>query len=379
MQKKSFMKKLRPVTINDAKLLFKWSNDKTVRFYSINQSMITWEEHILWLKKGLKSKLRDHFVLELDEVPIGQIRLEKINKFWEIDYSISSSCRGKGYGSFIINQIINQFPKRNFRAKVKVSNIYSCKVFESLNFEKKIKKEIIKYHRLYRNTCHSVVITSNRKWNKEIFKKLSISHTTYNWFWIDDKDNLKVKFLDKIKPKYIFFPHWSFKIPDEIYSKFQCIVFHMTDLPYGRGGSPLQNLILNKKNKTKISAIKVNKQIDSGPIYLKKELELNGTAKEIFLRAGIVIEKMIKEILALNPKPKNQDGEPYFFKRRKPKQSNIKELDNLEDCYDFIRMLDCDGYPKAFFETNSLRFEFENALFNKKNSKLLANVRIFKK
>ena len=92
----------------------------------------------------------------------------------------------------------------------------------------------------------------------------------------------------------------------------------------------------------------MNKQIDSGPIYLKKELELNGTAKEIFLRAGIVIEKMIKEILALNPKPKNQDGEPYFFKDEKPKQSNIKELDNLEDCYDFIRMLDCDGYPKAF-------------------------------
>ena len=84
MQKKSFMKKLRPVTINDAKLLFKWSNDKTVRFYSINQSMITWEEHILWLKKGLKSKLRDHFVLELDEVPIGQIRLEKLINFGKL-------------------------------------------------------------------------------------------------------------------------------------------------------------------------------------------------------------------------------------------------------------------------------------------------------
>lgn len=373
------MKKLRSATINDANLLFKWANEEIVRSYAINQEPINWEEHLLWLKKGLKSKSREHFILQLDEVSIGQIRIDKIDKVWEIDYSISPTYRGEGYGSYIVNQIINKFPKRNFLAKVKVSNIYSCKVFESLSFEKKIKKEIIEFRRYYRNTYHSIVITSNRRWNKEIFKKLNIFLKSYNWFWIEDKDNLKVNFLDKIKPNYIFFPHWSFKIPEEIYSKYQCILFHMTDLPYGRGGSPLQNLILNKKNKTKISAIKVNKQIDAGPIYLKRELELNGSAQEIFLRARGIIEKMIREILALNPKPKNQNGEPHFFKRRKPEQSNIKQLGDLEDCYDFIRMLDCEGYPRAFIETNSLRFEFENALFNKKNGKLLANVRIFKK
>lgn len=44
----------------------------------------------------------------------------------------------------------------------------------------------------------------------------------------------------------------------------------MTDLPYGRGGSPLQNLIVRNHYKTKISEIRVKKEIDSGPIYLKK-------------------------------------------------------------------------------------------------------------
>ena len=46
----------------------------------------------------------------------------------------------------------------------------------------------------------------------------------------------------------------------------------MTDLPYGRGGSPLQNLIARGFLETKISAILVEKQLDAGPVYLKMEL-----------------------------------------------------------------------------------------------------------
>ena len=44
----------------------------------------------------------------------------------------------------------------------------------------------------------------------------------------------------------------------------------MTDLPYGRGGSPLQNLIANKIYDTKISAIRAEGGIDTGRIYLKE-------------------------------------------------------------------------------------------------------------
>ena len=51
-------------------------------------------------------------------------------------------------------------------------------------------------------------------------------------------------------------------IPTEIFTSFECIVFHMTDLPYGRGGSPLQNLIVRGHKKTKVSALKVVKEVD---------------------------------------------------------------------------------------------------------------------
>lgn len=66
----------------------------------------------------------------------------------------------------------------------------------------------------------------------------------------------------------------------------------MTDLPYGRGGSPLQNLIKRNIENTKISAIKVVKDLDAGDIYLKRDLNLNGTADEILGLGGTIIKRI---------------------------------------------------------------------------------------
>ena len=58
------------------------------------------------------------------------------------------------------------------------------------------------------------------------------------------RQDMSSETLAQIKPDFVFFPHWSWLIPEEIHSRFDCVIFHMTDLPYGRGGSPLQNLIV---------------------------------------------------------------------------------------------------------------------------------------
>lgn len=222
------------------------------------------------------------------------------------------------------------------------------------------------------------IIVSEKSWNLILIERLS-KQTKYNWILISSKDEFNFENLKKINPEKIFIPHWSHIIPLNIFNFFECIVFHMTDLPFGRGGSPLQNLILLGLKKTKISALKVNKFVDSGDIYLKKELSLNGKAQQIYKRANDVIFKMILEIVKENPLPKKQQGEPTFFKRRKPYMSNIKNLNNLEKAYDFIRMLDADGYPRAFLETDFFRFEFSDAELNDDKNNIKANVRIIKK
>jgi methionyl-tRNA formyltransferase len=191
------------------------------------------------------------------------------------------------------------------------------------------------------------------------------------------KEELNAADLASLSPTYIFFPHWSYIIPRDVYEQFTCVVFHMTDLPYGRGGSPLQNLILRGHEKTKISALKVEEGIDTGGIYLKRNLSLSGTAEEIYLRSGEIMYEMICEIVNKKLQPVSQSGEVVVFKRRKPEESNIEGIQTREALYDFIRMLDAEGYPHAYLENEHFRFEFTRASFKKES--IVADVRIIKK
>ena len=208
------------------------------------------------------------------------------------------------------------------------------------------------------------IIASNKKWYVDLPEALS-AHTGHQFVYIERKEELSAEFLEKIKPRYVFLPHWSYLVSENVYEKYECIIFHMTDVPFGRGGSPLQNLISRGIYETKISALRCVKGLDAGPVYLKKPLSLFGSAEEIYLRASEIIEEMICQIIEEQTAAVEQTGEITYFSRRKPEQSNVSELTSLKQVFDYIRMLDADGYPRAFLETKHFRFEFERASIKK--------------
>ena len=143
------------------------------------------------------------------------------------------------------------------------------------------------------------IILSEKKWNEELVPLLAIQYKYSKWKLINNKSEFRFEVLEKLNVGKIFIPHWSYLIPKDIYEEYECIVFHMTDLPFGRGGSPLQNLISRGFTETKISALKVEEGLDTGPIYLKTKLKLEGTAEEIFRRSSKIIFKMILVLLFL--------------------------------------------------------------------------------
>ena len=61
---------------------------------------------------------------------------------------------------------------------------------------------------------------------------------------LDNPKKLKLNYIKKINPKLIFFPDWSWIIPNEIVQKYQCVCFHESNLPKFRGSSPIQNQII---------------------------------------------------------------------------------------------------------------------------------------
>ena len=216
------------------------------------------------------------------------------------------------------------------------------------------------------------IIVSNKKWNDEYIKKFIKKNKTF--YHVKSIRELSI-ILKNVSPDFIFFIHWSKYIKKNIYDKYECINFHMTDLPFGRGGSPLQNLILLGFKKTFLTAHKVSATIDSGDIYLKRRLSLKGNAKEIYIRSTEITLKMIKFIINNKIKVKNQIGNITYFKQRQPKQSEIDFKKDLEKIYDFIRMLDAPKYPKANLKLKKFNIEFFGAKI--KNKSIFTSARIY--
>src|SRR3989339_963082 len=110
------------------------------------------------------------------------------------------------------------------------------------------------------------IIASSKLWNKDLPANLHAA-TGQRFQLISNPVELNVERLTELSPRYVFFPHWSHRIPADVFQNFECVIFHMTDLPFGRGGSPLQNLIARGIYETQISALKCVEEVDAGPIY----------------------------------------------------------------------------------------------------------------
>jgi methionyl-tRNA formyltransferase len=201
------------------------------------------------------------------------------------------------------------------------------------------------------------LVAGARPWNREVFDR-RIRSLPGRWELVQERDALTPERVAQLAPRYLFFLHWSWKVPKAITGAYECVNFHMTDLPYGRGGSPLQNLIARGHRSTTLTALRMTDEIDAGPVYLRRPVSLEGLAEEIFLRVSTVAAEMIEQIIRERPEPQPQAGDAVVFERRRPPQSEIGETASLDELFDFLRMLDAEGYPRAFLVHRGYRYEF---------------------
>lgn len=204
------------------------------------------------------------------------------------------------------------------------------------------------------------IFASSKPWHKvqPEFSEISQGNAVS---WAETPQQLEELIVSCPGIRYIFFLHWSWLVPETIWKNYECVCFHMTDVPYGRGGSPLQNLIVRGHTDTMLTALRMVAEMDAGPVYAKRTLSLEGTAHQIYLRAGKLSLEIIQWMTKHEPEPGPQVGDPVIFKRRKPEQSVLPEGGSITELYDHIRMLDAPTYPLAFLEHGEFILEFTNA------------------
>lgn len=168
-----------------------------------------------------------------------------------------------------------------------------------------------------------------------------------------------------------FVLHWPRRLtPDDLAQAPWWVGFHLGRLPQHRGGSPLQNLVARGYETAPLNALRLDlsDEIDGGPIILAHEVSLLGGAEEVYLRVDRGAVDIIGLILGaprLLDEAEPQDADKYDgwpcdepFVRRTPAQSRLPAGLHLSGVHNHVRMLDAEGYPRAFVEVDGYRIEF---------------------
>jgi len=218
-----------------------------------------------------------------------------------------------------------------------------------------------------------IVVCNSKEWFK-LSDQISSHHEVLS---IKKKDGLTLASLDQFKPDLVFFPHWNWIVSNEVFEKYTCIVFHTAPLPFGRGGSPIQNLIKCGYTKSPVCALAMSEDVDSGPIYDQLDISLNGSLSEIFGRLNNVVNLLMLRLIDHLPEPKIQTGNVHLFTRLGDKDNEINYKANIQEFHNSIRMLDDPSYPNAYLNLQNVCIEFYD--INRKGNELFCKVRIFEK
>ena len=126
---------LREITDRDSVVLLEWRNDKVTQQNSFNSVLVSVNEHKEYIKNTITNPHRTQFILELNEVPIGTIREDRLETDeFELSYTVNPKYRGKKIGQLMMNlYLINR--KGSFLCEIKDGNIPSVKMIEKFGFK----------------------------------------------------------------------------------------------------------------------------------------------------------------------------------------------------------------------------------------------------
>jgi hypothetical protein len=124
--------KLRLAVIDDIKMYYKWVNDTEVRKQSFNRGQVLLDSHQKWFQQKLHDENCLLLVMEMDCIPVGQIRFDFKGGVAHIDYSLDKKARGKNWGKILLNKGENKHI--TFHADVKQQNPSSAMVFIKQGF-----------------------------------------------------------------------------------------------------------------------------------------------------------------------------------------------------------------------------------------------------
>ena len=198
----------------------------------------------------------------------------------------------------------------------------------------------------------NILCVTSRDWGCRIYDLLKSTLPEYNFKIIRDKNSYYDDVIKEFKPDIILWYGWSLIIPPNIVNNYDCICLHPSPLPKYRGGTPIQNQIINGEKISAVTLFKMKEGIDDGDIIRQLPMSLSGKIEDIFNRMVKLGFSATCDFLKNGYKLiKQKDSEATYCSRRKPIDSEITyeeiKTQSAEYIYNKVRML-TDPYPNAY-------------------------------
>jgi len=191
---------------------------------------------------------------------------------------------------------------------------------------------------------------------------------------LDNDEEYKI--FKKLSPDLVVVVAYGKLIPKKFLniSKFGFINIHASLLPKWRGAAPIQRAIMNGDKKIGVSIMKIEEKLDSGPVLVSKELELNPNhthgeiEKKLSLEGSNLLIESLKIILNEDPKFIAQDhSKATYAKKIDKNETKIDWKDEANKVLAHIHALS--PSPGAWFEFKKERFKVLKAKVSSESGK----------
>ncbi len=168
-----------------------------------------------------------------------------------------------------------------------------------------------------------------------------------DWKDLEKGDMLFILGCEKILPKDVLSLHKN------------NLVVHESDLPRGKGWSPLSWQIIEGINLIPITIFEASSKVDSGVIYYQDFICLEGheLIEEIRNLQGQYTINLCLRFADEYPNVVGspQTGQETFYARRRPSDSEINPQQTIDAIFNQLRIADNEKYP-AFFYKNGVKY-----------------------
>lgn len=295
----------------------------------------------------------------IDGEALGQVRFERLAQAWEFDFVLAHEFKGRSLERPMVQAGLRRFRADMGRAltfgQPPYANARLSQKFNSLGFDNPRQAGQAQWRI---GVCSDADSWINDAIPELIVDWLAAGHSVS---WGHDAAELPGGDL-------CFYLSYGRVVGPELLARHKNnLVVHESDLPRGRGWSPLTWQVLEGKSSIPVTLLEAVNAVDSGPIYLREAIELRGNELVEDLRrlqadaTFLLCRRFVLDYPMVLGKARKQVGDASYYQRRRPANGQMDVDKPLREYINLLRVSDNNRYP-AWIDLNGriIRFRLES-------------------